>query len=244
MLVVRYPNATGTYGENHDYVMEAIDSSQFKAGFTPAFVTNFDDASLNPGSDHCTDCATVVVAEFYVGNNENGGWMFAIDGDDGVEMEVRNIANNKIVQTTKKYPDKYCYNASLDDYGGTCTADTDCAVGSLCVDRYVDQIAYYGGPTGHSAIGNQTYNGTINLAQKTWYRLVVRNVEKSGNDGVKVWYKMPGDAAWTIFGDSAALDVRAPNIVVGTNDCTLKSEDFIGNGIPIADPGAAAPDAT
>jgi len=29
--------------------------------------------------------------------------------------------------------------------------------------------------------------------------------------------------------------------VVGTNDCTLKSDDFITNGIPKADPGAAAP---
>ncbi len=204
MLVVRYPNATGTTGANHADIMAAIDTTQFKGGFNPAFVTNFDDASLNPANDHCTDCATVVVAEFYVGNNLDGNWQFAIDGDDGVELEVRNIANNNIVQTT----------------GGA------------------DQISYYGS---HGQCSCQTHAGTISLAEKTWYRLVVRGAEHDGQDGVKVWYKKPGAAAWTIFGDSAALDVRAPNIIVGTNDCTLKSEDFITNGIPKADSGAAAP---
>ncbi|CAH2030122.1 pilus assembly protein [Trichlorobacter ammonificans] len=206
MLVVRYPSS-GSYGSDHADIMASIDTTQFKSGFNPVFVTNFDDAALNPATDHCDDCATVVVAEFYVGNSENGGWQFAIDGDDGVEMEVRNIANNNIVQTTSG----------------------------------ADQISYYGS---HAQCSCQTHSGTINLAQKTWYRLIVRGLESNGGDGVKVWFKKPGAASWTVFGDrttSPTLDVRAPNIVVGTNDCTLKSEDFITNGVPKADAGAAAP---
>jgi len=190
MLVVRYPNATGTYGENHDDVMKAIDSSQFQSGFNPVFVTNFDDSTLNPADNHCDNCATVVVAEFEVPNNQDGGWQFAIDGDDGVELEIRNVANNNIVQTTTG----------------------------------ADQISYYGS---HSQANNQDHAGTINLAENTWYRLIVRAVEAAGSDGVKVWYKKPGAPSWTIFGDSNnVLNTRAPNIVVGTNDCTLKSDDL------------------
>lgn len=204
MLVVRYPNLTGTTGADHDDIMAAVDTTQFKSGFNPVFVTNFNDAALDPASNHCDDCVTVVVAEFYVDNNKNGGWQFAIDGDDGVELEVRNIANNNIVQTTTG----------------------------------ADQIAYYGA---HGQCSCQTYTGTINLAQKTWYRLIVRGAEHLGQDGVKVWYKRPGDTTWAIFGDSSNLDVRAPNIVVGTTDCTLKSYDFIENGVPKADPGLNAP---
>ncbi|NJD37135.1 MAG: pilus assembly protein PilY [Geobacter sp.] len=204
MLVVRYPNQTATTGADHDDIMAAIDTTQFKSGFNPSFVTDFNDTILAPGSHHCDDCATVVVAEFYTPNGTSGNWQFAIDGDDGVELEVRNVANGNIVQTT---------------------------TGN-------DQIGYYGA---HSECSCQSYAGSIGLTQRTWYRLIARGVEHSGQDGVKVWYKKPGATTWTIFGDSAGLDVRAPNIVVGTNECTLKSYDFINTGIPIADPGLNAP---
>ena len=203
MLVARYPT-DGTYGVDHDDIMDSVDTTQFKSGFNPTFVTDFNDTSLDPGNDHCSDCATVVVAEFYTPNGTAGGWQFAIDGDDGVELEVRNVATGNIVQTT----------------GG------------------LDQIGYYGS---HGECGCQTHFGSINLAQKTWYRLIARGAENGGQDGIKVWYKKPGAASWTIFGDSGALNVRAPDIVVGTNDCTLKSYDFIENGITIADPGLNAP---
>jgi type IV pilus assembly protein PilY1 len=47
---------------------------------------------------------------------------------------------------------------------------------------------------------------------------------------VKVWYKKPGDANWTIFGTT--LTIRTPNIVAGA-ECTLESPDFIANGVPV-----------
>jgi type IV pilus assembly protein PilY1 len=209
LLVVRYPNNSGITGNDHSNMMTAFDYTQFKSGFTPTYVVNFNDAILNPGVDHDNNYATVVVAEFYVPKNKGGGWQFAIDGDDGVELEVRNLANGNIVQTT----------------------------GSS------NQISYYGA---HGQTSPQTYahSGTINLAQKTWYRLIVRHAEASGEDGVKVWFKQPGASDWTIFGQTSGnpqLDVRAPDITIGTNDCTLRSQNFINTGTPTANSETSPP---
>jgi len=200
MLVVRYPNSTGTTGSDHNNLLSAIDYTQFYGGFNPTFIGNFSDTILDATADHGNNYTTVVVADFYVANNKNGNWQFAIDGDDGVELEVRNLQNDNIIQTT---------------------------AGN-------DQIAYYGA---HGLCTCQTHSGTINLSSdKTWYRLIVRHAEAGGQDGVKVWFKMPGATTWTVFGQISSgnpqLKVRAPDITVGTNDCTLRSLNFIAKGIP------------
>jgi type IV pilus assembly protein PilY1 len=85
-----------------------------------------------------------------------------------------------------------------------------------------------------SATASETYT----LASNTYYRLIVRHAEAGGGDNVKIWYKLPGGSTWRVFGSSSspALTVRAPNIVVGTNDCTLKSDTFIETGTPTAAP--------
>jgi type IV pilus assembly protein PilY1 len=207
LLVVRYPNDTSKTGNDHADMMAAFDSTQFKSGFDPTYVSGFDDSILDPGAGHDDKYATMVVAQFYVAKDRNGGWQFAIDGDDGVELEVRNLANGNIVQTT---------------------------AGS-------NQISYYGA---HGQSSGQTHSGTINLAEKTWYRLIVRHAEGTGEDGVKVWFKRPGASAWTIFGQrnsNPSLDVRAPDITIGTNDCTLRSQNFINTGIPTANSETSPP---
>ena len=201
MLVVRYPsNSAGTTGNDHGNLLSAIDYTQFYGGFNPTFIDSFSDTILDATANHGDNYTTVVVADFYVANNKNGNWQFAIDGDDGVELEVRNLQNDNIIQTT---------------------------AGN-------DQIAYYGA---HGLCTCQTHSGTINLSSdKTWYRLIVRHAEATGQDGVKVWFKEPGASTWTVFGQissgSPQLDVRAPDITVGTNDCTLRSLNFITKGTP------------
>lgn len=208
MLVVRYPNLTGTNASDHNDLMAAFDETQFLTGTTPVFVSDFSDATLNPDNNHYDNYTTVVLAEFYVPNNKNGTWSFAIDGDDGAEIELRNVANGNLIQT---------------------------ATGA-------DQIGWYGG---HGDCDScTTHSGAYNLAEKTWYRLIVRHAEAGGQDGVRVLFKFPGDNTWRIFGQRGSnptLDVRAPNVVVGTNDCTLKSETFIQTGTPTASSAATAP---
>jgi type IV pilus assembly protein PilY1 len=207
MLVVRYENSTPLYGNDHDDMISAFDYTQFKSGFSPTYVSDFNDSILDPGTAHQDNYATMVVAEFLVANNKGGAWQFAIDGDDGVELEVRNIANGNIVQTTSGN----------------------------------NQISYYGA---HGQCSSQTHSGTINLAENTWYRMIVRHAEASGQDGVKVWFKRPGDSDWTVFGQRGStpkLDVRAPNITIGTNDCTLRSQNFINTGVPTATTETTAP---
>ena len=91
-------------------------------------------------------------------------------------------------------------------------------------------IAYYGA---HGPAGDQSHYGTYTLAKNTWYRMVVRHVEGSGGDGVKVWYKKPADSAWSIYGyKKNTLTVRSPDIVVGNNDCTLRNTTFRDIGAP------------
>lgn len=208
MLVVRYPNATGTTASDHNDLLAAYDETQFLGGTTPVFVADFSDAIINPDNTHYDNYTTVVLAEFYVPNNKNGAWSFAIDGDDGVELELRNVANGNIIQTTT----------------GT------------------NQIGWYGGHADCNSC--TTYSGTYDLAEKTWYRLIVRHAEVGGEDGVRAQFKFPGDNTWRVFGQRGSnptLDVRAPNIVVGTNDCTLKSDTFIETGTPTASTAALAP---
>ncbi|HPX61598.1 MAG TPA: PilC/PilY family type IV pilus protein [Deltaproteobacteria bacterium] len=214
MLVVRYAlDATGAPYSDHAEVMTAIDETQFLSGVTPAFVSDFNNVDTDIGDNY----TSVVVADFQVGTgntndrSRGGDWVFAVDGDDTLELEVRNVANGNIVETTTgdeqvgwygTHPAKGC-----DPNVGGCTVPSD------------------------------TASGTYSLSGNTWYRLIVRHVETTGNDSVKIWYKLPGGTTWRVFGyrsSTPTLNVRAPNIVNGTNDCTLKSENFVTTGTPTA----------
>jgi len=95
------------------------------------------------------------------------------------------------------------------------------------------------GSSGHSACAtapttmcDPSAQGTINLAASGYHRLVVRVTNYLGASGAKVWYKRPGDAAWTIFGQSANLDIRSPIIPSSSANCTMQTDDFIVTGQP------------
>lgn len=100
-------------------------------------------------------------------------------------------------------------------------------------------ISYYGS---HGASNGQTHYGTYTLASDTWYRMVVRHNEDGGQDGVNVWYKKPSDTKWAVYGyKKGTLDVRAPDIELKKNECTLLSTNFITNGTP-ENTGVVSPD--
>jgi len=199
LLVARYPNPTGISGSSHDDILAAFDTTQFYSGFPPQYVTDFNDSVLDPAQDHGNHYAQVVVSEFYVGNNEDGSWSFAIDGDDGVELVIKSMDGSVVTPsfTTATSP----------------------------------WVAYYGA---HGPAGNQTHYGEFTLAESTWYRMIVRHTEATGGDGVKVWYKKPGASSWTIYGyKKNTLTVRAPDIILGNNDCTLLNTTFVQDGAPV-----------
>jgi len=108
MLVVRYPNTNGTNDTDHATLLAGFDMTQFYTGFTPTFVDNFNAPILDPSGDHGTDYAEIIVAEFSTGSckssctdkNDGGNWQFAIDGDDGVELEIRKISDGNILPAT------------------------------------------------------------------------------------------------------------------------------------------------
>lgn len=201
LLVVRYPNASGRTGTDHNDIMAAFDTTQFYTGFSPQYVTDFGDDILDPTENHGDKYAQLVVSEFYVASGEGGTWSFAIDGDDGVELVIKTTPGAAIVTpvtTTSASP----------------------------------WVAYYGA---HAASGNQTRFGTYSLTENTWYRMIVRHAENTGEDGVNVWFKKPGASSWTMYGNRTGnpkLTVRAPDIVVGNNDCTLQNIEFITDGAP------------
>ncbi len=210
MLVVEYPNTQGNNDTDHDTLLAGFDTTQFYSGFTPTFVTDFSNTILDPTQDHGDNYAQMVVAEFSTGGkcsnnctdkNQGGDWQFAIDGDDGVELEIRKTSDGNILPAKD---------------------------GS-------SQLGWYGGTVGHAASGGQTHSNTWTLANSTKYLVIVRHMEASGQDGVRLWYKTPVSSGWHIFGESGIMDVFAPNIITSgasVNTCSLRNTDFLDTGMP------------
>lgn len=202
LLVVRYPNTSGNVGTSHTDIMNAFDTTQFYSGFSPQYVTSFGDSILDATADHGDKYAQLVVSEFYVASGEGGTWSFAIDSDDGAELVIKTSAASPVIVNPT-------YTTATSPW-----------------------VAYYGS---HGAAGDQSHYGTFNLSEGVWYRMIVRHTENTGEDGVKVWFKKPDGSSWTTYGyrtKTPKLTVRAPDIVVGNNDCTLKNIEFITNGAP------------
>ncbi len=81
----------------------------------------------------------------------------------------------------------------------------------------------------HGASGGQSNSGTIRLAGGD-HTLVARHFEKSGGEGIRVWFKKPNRITWK-YVNSANLVIKAPSIASG-NECALKSTGFITTGVP------------
>lgn len=86
--------------------------------------------------------------------------------------------------------------------------------------------------------------GSISLSKSsTWYRLVVRSSEVSGQDGVRVWYKNPSKASWTLFGNTNLGNNNMRTFdITSSNQCTLYASEFINKGKPTS--GATSQDSS
>ena len=190
ILVAKYTHSNFSCGSDSTDLISSYEPANLVAGF-PVYVATFGDAILNPAADHGDQFNYLALAEFSVSKSDKGNWMFAIDGDDGVELEIINPAGDASTIVASRYG---------------CNSACNC----------------------------QTNSGTINLNTTGYWRLIARHSEKSGQDGVKVWYKKPSKTQssdpWVLFG-SSTLTLRAPTIPAGA-ECTLKDRSFIETGKP------------
>ncbi|HHL39368.1 MAG TPA: pilus assembly protein PilY [Deltaproteobacteria bacterium] len=87
ILMVTYDDSvSGVYGDNHSQLLSSYQTCQYSSY---GYVNDFNDSSLDPTVDHgLTTGNLILVAEFQVTSSTAGTWTFAIDGDDGVEVEV------------------------------------------------------------------------------------------------------------------------------------------------------------
>ncbi|MDA8241769.1 MAG: hypothetical protein M0Z67_15560 [Nitrospiraceae bacterium] len=145
------------------------------------------------------------------------------------------------VDPTKNHGDNFNYLVMADfDVTGNSGTWQFAVDGDDAVEVEIDGVVvanFYGA---HGSCNCQTHFGSIVLNSAngingtSWHRLIARHFERSGNDGVKVWYKRPGDTKWSIFGQkNNQLNIKAPNITPG-NECNVESGSgagtFIGDG--------------
>ncbi len=208
LLVTYDDNVSGLFGNNHTDLVNSYSVCSYNSY---NYIGDFNYTGINPAINHIDTGNFFLVTEFQVTASNNGTWSFAVDGDDGVEVEIwdKNLNTNTVVASY--------YGA----HGPSCGTVPGCLTT----------------PAGHIA-------GTINLTTG-WHRMIVRHREATGGDGVKVWYKVPGDTTWRVFGSitgtglSYYINFRAPNIInSGTGIAEvvrLKTTSFITTGEPAYD---------
>lgn len=83
----------------------------------------------------------------------------------------------------------------------------------------------------NTGICSATQRATITLGAG-YHRLIARHSDVTGQEGVRVWYKLPDSTTateWTIVGST--LTLRAPTVTTG-NLPSIKTTDFITSGTP------------
>lgn len=84
----------------------------------------------------------------------------------------------------------------------------------------------------HGAANNKDHNGTINLTSGQTYTLVARHFEKGGGEGVKVWFKRPGDTVWSIFNYANLNNSLTAPLVASGNECAIQTVAYVTTGTP------------
>ena len=178
---------------------------QTPANFIDQFLaTNFDDARLDPTNDHYDHYNTVAVAEFNVTTSadKNSTWEFLIDGNDPVEVEI-GVAGSTTTNFTGGVVKASYYGCHTECF------PAPGFVGTALVPAVCD--------------ANQ--RGTYKPGSTGYHRVIVRHSERTGQDGVKLWYRKSATDTWKIF--PSGLSTRTPDITAA-NTCTIQSEPVRG----------------
>jgi len=205
-------------GNDHGNLLNSYEPENFIDFF---YVNSFSDPRLDPTVDHYENYNIISVVEFK--SDTNGSWQFAVDGDDGVEVEIvtADDASTSLGIVSSRYG---CHSSCPTTTQSGCTAPPSPS-NSWC------------------GCSNPPVTTSISLAKNTYYRMIVRHSERAGKDGVKVWVKSPASGStWDIFpknnkSSGGRLTTRTWDIVSGA-ECTLQAALFIEKGKPvIGNPG-------
>jgi type IV pilus assembly protein PilY1 len=213
ILVARYNHSSSLSsdienGVTHSDLLNSYDPLSL---FSYSHVSDFNNAILNPGTDHYDHYNIFAVADFEVENsgaNAKGTWQFLVDGDDGTEVEI--------------WPAGATSGTVVASYYGGHAA---CFLPSATVNPNTK--------TDYLTSCPGLLPGSINLPNG-WARIVVRQTEGIGQDGVRVWVKRKNDSTWQLFGSATfgSGHLKAPTITA-TNECSIKATTFIETGKPV-----------
>ncbi len=194
ILVARYNHTNTASGSDHANLINSYQPGSLQSGY-PKLLANLDDNETNGRYDNGNYLNIFAVTEF---NATAGDWQFAVDGDDGVELEIDGAV---VASYYGAHAACYAYNKKPKaDNTDFCSATQR--------------------------------NLTVTLGAG-YHRIIARHSDATGQEGVRVWYKIPGSTtatAWTIVG-SATLTLRAPNITA-SDVPSIKTTDFIASGTP------------
>lgn len=187
------------------------------------YVNSFNDTRLDPTIDHDGREHYNIISVVEFKSDKNGSWQFAVDGDDGVEVEI--VTADDASTSLGIVSSMYGCHASCPT-----TTQTGCSAPPSPSNSWC-------------GCSNPPATTSISLANNTYYRMIVRHSERTGKDGVKVWVKSPASGStWDVFPKSnkssgGRLTTRTWDIVSGA-ECTLQAALFIEKGKPvIGNPG-------
>ena len=276
MLVARYtqPGGGDSNGSSHQQLLDSFYTDNggnrvvpltlldMNAANNPTgastkitYVTSFADTALDPRKVQQNNTDTIVVAEFKTPASSAGVWQFAIDGDDGVELELsatKNGAGNIVASyygghsscfdTTKNPMEDPTNKAFCDATRQASNINTlltpIAATPNVCSAKTTYTCDPVSGLITSATNKNKLCNAAgvdvgycvrnlaeTTLAASTKYYIYARQANGVGNGGIKIWYKKPKDAAWRIF-DNSELVFASPTIVSG-NECAIKFSAFV-----------------
>jgi type IV pilus assembly protein PilY1 len=262
ILVARYwqqggGNANGTthqnllnsfYTDNSDASVSPLSLDTMNAVGNPAgttaqvkYITDFNDSAVSPGNNQQNYTNYLAVTKFKTPSGSAGIWQFAIDSDDGGEVEIiKSDGTGGVVASyygahsgcflpsTTKDPSNttFCSSSQNSD---TNTVNPlvlyDAAKPKVCSASNSTTCTTLGAAcTGTNGYCVNNYRET-RLAASTTYTMIVRTANGVGQGGVKVWYKKPKDTTWTIFG-AGELTLTSPTIASG-NECAIRFQTFV-----------------
>jgi type IV pilus assembly protein PilY1 len=229
------------YTDNSDNLVSPLSLQDMNASGNPAstsakikYISNFDDASLDPGQDQTNYTNYLAVTKFTAPNNNDatGIWQFAIDSDDGGEVEIIKSDGTGGVVASYYGGHSACFlpantkNPTNTNFCMTSQNSNTNTVNPLTLNDNTKPLVCSGSNsttcTQDSTCSSANKGYCVRnlkettLVKNTAYTLIARTANGVGQGGVKVWYKKPKDATWQIFGSS--LTLSSPTIASG-NEC-------------------------
>lgn len=214
ILLVTYDDSTsGLYGNNHTDLVNSYSVCNYSSY---NYIGDFTYTGINPANNHIDTGNFFLVTEFYVspnqgGVNQGGDWNFAVDGDDGEEVEIRDDAG--AVVTWSGGASQLGWYGSHGTCGATCTTHNGTI--TLTPSKWYRMIVRHRENTGNDGV-------------KVSYR--------SPNQGDTTW-RVFGSTTNTTR--KYYFPFRAPNIInAGTGLAEvirLKTTSFITTGEPAYD---------